>query len=114
MVTSPTVTCRRESPLTISFPVNARALTYLLGQWTVLRPATRRAVLEAGHRGCITYAYYFIDVDTSIACEMRDCFRRRADGRGLEGRLCGVAAKSLSDRLHVAWSSASCRRPAPE
>jgi len=100
---------REASPLlTISFPVNHRALAYLLGQWTALRPATQRAVLEAGDRGCITNAYYFIDVDTSIAREMRDCFRRRADKRGMEGRLCRMAASSISDRLHVAWYSAPC------
>ena len=88
--------------------MNHRALAYLLGQWTALRPATQRAVLEAEDRGCITNAYYFIDVDTSIAREMRDCFRRRADRHGMEGRLCTVAASSISNRLYVAWCSASC------
>src|SRR5439155_560838 len=104
---------REASPLlTISFPVNHRALAYLLGQWTALRPATQRAVLEAEDRGCITNAYYFIDVDTSIAREMRDCFRRRADRHGMEGRLCTVAASSISTRLYVAWCShGPTRRP---
>jgi hypothetical protein len=78
--------------------VNHRALAYLLGQWTALRPATQRAVLEAEDRGCITNAYYFIDVDTSIAREMRDCFRRRA----------------VRDSGCVVLSCAYCRSPAPD